>query len=381
MNVKKVDILVCGRFHFHKYLKYLEKYPIEGSVTYSYRINYDFGLKRFSKHNFYLKEYLYYLGMKFLKGKLVDRYLRVLHLIWQYQILLFTKCDADVVEFLVHGNCYKAIQKYKKNKSKTIGVVVNAHPTHQREILSNEYRKYGLEYNAGELFFAQYIELEYKLCDIILVPSTWVKQSLLKYGDGIDESKIIIQRYGLDSVLSPPARPIKSSTSKLKLLYVGLITFRKGVIYLLEATKKLQEHGINIELHLVGKIDTLYFPIIQEYLGLSYVIHEPHVPNQSMLDFMSGFDILVMPSLEDGFGVVVSEALSVGLPAIVTNTCGASDLIENMKNGIVIESASCEQIFNAVLALKDTEFAQEKKISTWEEYASGVYDLYEKLLS
>jgi glycosyltransferase involved in cell wall biosynthesis len=59
-------------------------------------------------------------------------------------------------------------------------------------------------------------------------------------------------------------------------------------------------------------------------------------------------DALVLPTLSDGFGLVVTEALAHGLPVITTDQCGAGELIEHGVNGLRVRAADTEDLMAAL---------------------------------
>ncbi|PAC30620.1 glycosyltransferase family 4 protein [Flectobacillus sp. BAB-3569] len=372
----KIDYLICGRFHLHKYLKFVEKRGALGNFYYSYKVNYNFGvINKTRLHNFPLKEYLLYAGLKFLPRIFFDRYLRFLHKIWQKQVLNSCTYNGDIVVSLLHGNTHEILKEYKKKGIPVVGYAVNAHPLHQYEILDLEYRKNGIEYKHGELFFSDLIQKEVELCDAIICPSNWVKESYLRYSKKDLTKKIFVINYGLeveDKISTESEIKTLDRTKEIKLLYVGLLTFRKGISYLCEAYEVLLQEGYKASLTLVGSLDDLYAPIISKFLKMKGVTHVPHIENGNMISFMKRYDLFIMPSLEDGFGVVISEALSSHLPVIVTQSCGGADLIQNGINGLIIQQANSFKIVEAIKQSFDIQFKfnnKELKQKSWEHYA------------
>jgi glycosyltransferase involved in cell wall biosynthesis len=75
------------------------------------------------------------------------------------------------------------------------------------------------------------------------------------------------------------------------------------------------------------------------------------IPHDRVLDVMMQSDVLVLPSISEAFGLVVTEALSCGLPVIVTPNVGASDLICDGRDGFVVPVCSAEAIADRLNAL------------------------------
>ena len=101
-------------------------------------------------------------------------------------------------------------------------------------------------------------------------------------------------------------------------------------------------------------------------------------------------DIFVLNSLEDGFGMVVPQAMACGLPVITTFNTGASEIIENNKNGFVIKAGDCKSLenkikkfyFNVTLRNKMSRNSLKKinKNFNWSSYSNSAINLYQKIL-
>lgn len=312
-----------------------------------------------------------------LKGKSFYKYLTWLHNIWQRQVRQL-KPSGNIVHFLVHGNCNKIISDYKKKGIKVIGEVVNAHPVVQEKLLEREYKNYGLNYHFGEKVFSKKILYEYSLCDWLLVPSSFIKNSLIQ--NGIDENRIQVLPYGLDKPAVVKQHSFISKGRTIRLLYIGQITFRKGTVYLLKAFRELTEQGYNCSLTLIGKIDDQYYGIIKEYLQNAHVNHIAHTDNNNVYQIMTEHDLLIMPSIEDGFGIVVAEALSVHLPVIVTRNSGASEIVHDGINGLIIDAYSSTEITKAVKRSIELNF-KFMPVPSWEEYTSELEKIYYSVLN
>jgi glycosyltransferase involved in cell wall biosynthesis len=374
-----VSLIVCGRFHYHKFVHLLSQKNILSRFIYSYKLNYYFDVPKEQRRNAFLKEYLMYAGRFLKKSRIYHKYLSFLHSLWQQQIKLY-KPQGNIGHFLLHGNCSQVIRKYKSKGIKIIGEVVNAHPHVQNMLLTKEYGKYGLAYESGDKYFEDKIIAEYSLCDHLLVPSVFLKQSLIS--NGVAPEKVAVIPYGLNKAANKvkEAAPI-ARNAKLKLLCVSQITFRKGIIYLCEALELLLKQGYDCHLTLVGMTDPLYEQVIGEHLAAAGIRHIPHIDNAKIENLMVEHDLLIMPSIEDGFGIVVSEALSVHLPVIVTSNCGAAEVVRNGKDGFVIEPFSAKAIADAVAASIEYKFEFSGRMFTWEDYVIRLEGLYSAVLN
>jgi glycosyltransferase involved in cell wall biosynthesis len=124
-----------------------------------------------------------------------------------------------------------------------------------------------------------------------------------------------------------------------RVIAVGPVSVRKGAHYLLRAWPQVA--GPGAELHLYGKV-LLSEQVKKTLLSLSpaeRVTFHGSVPAPLLSEAYLQASVLVLPSLCDGFGLVVSEALAHGLPVITTTNTGAADLIEHGRTGFVIPPA------------------------------------------
>jgi glycosyltransferase involved in cell wall biosynthesis len=374
MNIK-IDFAVCGRFHYHKYLKYLSLRNILNTFYCSYKINYDFGVRKKEIKNYFLKEYLMYFNIVILKKWNLRNNIRFLHKLWERQVLM-NKPEADILHVLIHGTSISIINKYKAAGKIVVGEVVNCFPDHYNLLMQKEYAKYGLKFIVNN-YETTRIKREIELCDYILVPSSFLRESFIAYG--IPEHKIIYIPYGIDEN-NEQYNQKKRNSEKIKVLSVGQITFRKGQVYLIKAIESLKQKGYSIDLTIIGYLDPLYKKVLKDLKLEDKFIHIPHCNNSEIIRKMNKYDIFVLPSIEDGFGVVVSEAISAGLPAIVSKNAGASELINHGTNGFIIEAGSSSSIENAILDSLNKDFILRSIKFNWRNYAEELERNYLEIL-
>ena len=138
----------------------------------------------------------------------------------------------------------------------------------------------------------------------------------------------------------------------LKLLFVGTCYERKGIKYLLEALSLLNEEVDT--LHIVGKYeeqDIYYIElqsiIAQHHLGNRVYFHG-RISDSDLKQFYRSADVFVLPSLWEGFGFVLQEAMIVGLPIIATNVGSIPELIVDNENGILVPARDSNALAQAI---------------------------------
>lgn len=137
-----------------------------------------------------------------------------------------------------------------------------------------------------------------------------------------------------------PAQNTPVQRDHKEILYVGQLIVRKRVDLLLTAFSQLNVPSAR--LHIIGKgEEEQHLKVLTSQLGIAQRVRfSQGMPNAETVASMAAADVLVLPSTFDGWGAVVNEALMVGTPVICSDRCGASDVIENGRNGFVFEAGN-----------------------------------------
>lgn len=129
-------------------------------------------------------------------------------------------------------------------------------------------------------------------------------------------------------------------SEKINIIFVGQFVQRKGVDILLEAIEPLLHEYDNLYLQLIGsgELEEHYRMWVSEKGLASRITFEAPIWPEAITGRMSQASLLVLPSRWDGWGLVVTEALMMKVPVIVSNMCGAADLVKTGANGFVFAS-------------------------------------------
>ncbi|MBW2737952.1 MAG: glycosyltransferase family 4 protein [Deltaproteobacteria bacterium] len=383
----KVNIAVCGKFHYHNYIRYLDRQDVLNRFFHSYRVSANarfLSVRKDRVVNIWIKEYLLGVHLLLFNDRCLDTLLPLYHDLWQAITLLrWRKCD--IFQVMLHGTSRKLIQKAREEKAIVIGQPVNSHPQVVNAILNEEYQRLG---NKKELKFSvvqKRLIQEIEMCDYLLVASRFIKDSFVI--QGFDGEKIHVIPYGVDlDRFYPLVKDEKvDSDSIFRVICVASIIPRKGHVYLLEAWKRLNlPHS---ELLLIGGISTVMKPVLAKYTG--WFRHIPHVPNVMLRQYYSRSSVFVLPSLEDGFAMACGEAMGCGLPVITTSNTGASEIIEHGKEGFIIPIRSPGAIAHYLdLLYRDQERLREMSVTSldksrtdmsWKAYAHKLCSFYNSL--
>ena len=177
-------------------------------------------------------------------------------------------------------------------------------------------------------------EREVQLADCIFVASSFTKKSLLDIG--VESEKVSVIPYGAPvEYFQPQPKPDEG----FRALFVGRVSPRKGVHYLLQAWQKLRLH--DAELMLVG---TNLFPKgwLEQYKDICR--HVPSTPHFLLNQYYSSASVFVFPSLVEGFALVLLEAMSCGIPVITTPNTAGPDILADGVEGFIIPIRDVEAL-------------------------------------
>ena len=220
----------------------------------------------------------------------------------------------------------------------------SSHICHQTEILKSAYKEFGsTEIITPKKVIERELE-EYELVDAISVPSSYAAQTFVQRG--FSEDKIIKNNLGVNlSIFGNSPHPIRKDCEKI--LFVGRIGIRKGIPNLLAGFADLKTKA---KLHLIGPIESGFENYLRKAPLDRVIVRGPITFNKLPAEY-EDTDIFCLPSLEEGFPLVILQALASGCPVITTKAAGASDIIKNGVNGIILPDNSPSNITKALRRL------------------------------
>ena len=218
---------------------------------------------------------------------------------------------------------------------------------------------------------------EIELADLIIVASKFTAETLKLYPGTLPPVKII--PYAFPEVGEPKKYPKPGETKPLKILFVGGLSQRKGIAYLFEAVSNLK---FDFELTIVGQKSVPNCKALNKALEKYNWIKT--LPHSKILKLMRENDVLVFPSLFEGFGLVITEAMSQGTPVITTNRTAGPDLIRHGENGWIIEAGSSTALRSVIEEISSNPDVIEKlglaametaKNRTWNTYGRDLAEV------
>lgn len=213
--------------------------------------------------------------------------------------------------------------------------------------------------------------------EILFVPSSIIYRNCVN--EGWPKDQIHILPHGTDINYFQP-RKIENEHEQIKILFAGNGATRKGLPYLLKALEMLQQRNYNVHLTIVShNVEGIKIPRIDIFEDIS---------DDQLLGLYQTHDIFVLPSLLDGWGLTASEAMACGLPVIVSNATGISDIIKSGKNGYIVEPKNHQDIYNKLLILINNRHLRQKigenarqtiKNFTWDKIGNIFLSLLNKI--
>jgi len=247
-------------------------------------------------------------------------------------------------------------------------------------------------------FVNKILRILIKHSDIIIANSTFTARKIKE----IYNKKVYIIPFGstIKISLKTTLKEEKRKSNKFKILFVGRLIERKGVKYLVLATKILIEKYkfTNIEVNIVGdgfeKENILQ--LIKEKNLENFIFLRGKVSSKSLSRYYTDADIFVLPAIIDsrgdteGLGVVLIEALLNKKFVIASNIGGIPDIIKNNKTGFLVKEKNPEEIakkimfivknFNKIRHIPENGYKYVQKHFNWENIFNRLLSIYKNLI-
>ena len=212
--------------------------------------------------------------------------------------------------------------------------------------------------------------------------SSFTKQTLVE--NGIEASNVHVTPYGVDTSAFTQ-RSASPSNTLFTVAFVGQMIQRKGLSYLLDAVRLLKTKRVQVILCGRGYIDK---NLLAEYRDLNIEVNI-EISHDQLIEKLYSSHIFVLPSLVEGFGHVIAEAMAVGLPVIVTPNTAGPDIVTDNREGFIVPIRAPQQIAEKLawgidhpIELAEMGRAATKRIKTftWERFRAEVRQAYQQML-
>lgn len=293
-----------------------------------------------------------------------------------FAVINLNKLVRKIQPNVIHMHCitfpymfsYLTIKNYKKVL--TIHGNINFE-FEQKKILSKIFRK---------IFILSSVKKIYATSDIIISCSNYIKKSL-----ECDQNKVEVIPNGV--FLSPDLDLERGNNKKgTNLLYIGSLSFIKGVDILLNAMRKASDLGYELKLNIIGKGDEQQkLEKLALSLDLQNVYFKGYLRGAKKEELIKNSDILIIPSRFDNFPIVMLEAMAKNLPIIASRVGGIPEVVIDNFNGLLFETENTNDLVLKIITLVKNEKLRNKFASRninlikkyqWKEIAKKTCNLY-----
>jgi len=267
-----------------------------------------------------------------------------------------------------------------------IPYVITAHNTDQAIYEEKEYAH-----------FKKYVNKGVKKAQTIITISQDVKTKVLELYK-VKKKKVVIIYNGIDSIIFKKIRGINKQEVLAKygidycpcvLLAVGRLSVEKGYPYLIKAARYYEASGLKVVTIIAGegnqrkKIETM----IEEF-GLKHVHLIGHTSQSELNELYNIADLLVVPSLIEGFGLVAAEAQVCGTPVVATDAGGLPEII-NQYVGTIIKKKSSFELYKGIMLALNNDWKRKKgkncikhakELFSWYSVVNYIVKQYEKAI-
>ena len=247
--------------------------------------------------------------------------------------------------YAYNRSCLETFRAAKRSGAFCILAVRDLEPRFYETWRDQEYAKYPLLKTAEQKTLDDIEEAlsatskaEWELADLVIMNSDLCRESYSAYGDLAKVRVVPLAFPVVDNATDEPR------AEALRILWAGTFSIRKGAHYLVDALNAIPPE-IAIEVHVFGKQE---LPNEMFHRNKRPIMFKPTIPRSQLLKEYRRADVLVLPTLADTFAMVITEAMSQGLPVIATPRAGASLFIRSGENGIVVPACDAKALAEAL---------------------------------
>ena len=242
--------------------------------------------------------------------------------------------------------CLTSLRAARRKGATTLVESGTRHPRHWRQAALDECARFGVDDLEGGAALPEVLirrmEREFQTCDRIVVPSSVAHKSFAEMGY---QDKTVVVLPGVDTeFFSPPPQPVE--TPLFRVCYMGRVQAAKGLGYLLQAWKRLALP--KAELLLVGEATPAIQPLLRKFADSTVRVVQRMSPAE-IADCYRKSRVFVFPSVSEGLAEELLEAMASGLPIVASDMSGASDCLEQGKEGWIVPIRNIDALADAIL--------------------------------
>ncbi|MCK4518734.1 MAG: glycosyltransferase family 4 protein [Candidatus Omnitrophica bacterium] len=224
----------------------------------------------------------------------------------------------------------------------------------------------------------------YRSNDVITISES-TKKDLISLG--FKEDKIETIPMGIDF---KPLDNLPKKEETPTLIYVGRLKKSKRVHHIIEAYKKAKNKAENLNLWIVGNGDSSYkkylYSLAEDEEGIKF-FH--NLSNEDKLKRMARVHLIVVTSVREGWGLIVTEANAMGTPAVVYNVTGLRDSTKDGVTGIIVKKNNPKCLAESILRILNDDELRNKLTGnalmwarefSWDKSARDALEYIEEVL-
>jgi glycosyltransferase involved in cell wall biosynthesis len=356
--LRRVVIGTAGRFHAYEQARILEQAGLLHRLVIGLPDPRATGVPR---HKIVPLRSSYYLA------RLVDRLPFPASQAWSYYIgdNWFDRLagrhveGADIYHVYNHHGLH-SMRRARRAGALTIVDRGSAHPRFVDTLLREEFARYGVPYAETQRRLLDKQVQEFRECDYIVVASDFIARTMV--AEGVPAEKLLVLPPGFSAQRFHPG-PRRDEV--FRVVFAGAISLQKGVQYLLEGFRLAGLPTGRSELVLVGHPFREAGAFLPRYDGLYRPVG--FVAQADLPDLLRSAAVFVLPSVQDGYAMVVREAAACGVPVIISENVGAT--IRDGEDGFVVPIRSAEAIAEKLVYLYTHEAERRRMGHSAREHA------------
>ncbi|MDO9002231.1 MAG: glycosyltransferase family 4 protein [Aquabacterium sp.] len=320
------------------------------------------------------------------------RHLLGKRLVREWEWLSKTSLDAHVARHLpacdvfvgLSGSGLRSGQAAQARGARYVCDRGSSHIRVQDTLLREESDRWGVPFDGIDPRVIAREEAEYEMADCITVPSSFSVMSFIQAG--VPAHKLRMLPYGVNlQMFKPTGQPVPG---QFDVLYVGGMNLNKGLPYLLQAYKMIRHPRKSLTF--AGAPSPVFIERMKAHgLWPDELRLLGHVPQAELKSLMSQSHAMVLPSVQDGFGMVLSQAMACGCVVIGTDHTGARDLLTDGREGFIVPTRQSEALAARLQSLADNpakraEMSRQallkvKDAGGWRDYGTSARSIYQAL--
>jgi len=274
----------------------------------------------------------------------VEKLLYVFFPLWRFWLCSQQWPQVEVIQTML-GYGTEAFDHAEKIGALKVADCPNSHPRTYQAYWQNECD----EWCPGEKipvpqWMLERMKNELDRADVVLCPSLFVRDTMLE--NGIPAEKCFVNPFGVNIQKFKPRLKVPE---KVRYVSVGTICLRKGFHYLFAAFELVKKEIPDAELIVVGAYKVDFRMQRARWEGL--FTHIPHLSHDELAELLVTCSAFVFPSVEEGLARVIPEAMAAGLPIIASYESGATTLMRDGVEGIIVPPREPIRIAEAMIRL------------------------------